>query len=204
MPKRQNSSYANTTTKPGGEWSEHPERVPCGLVVEENIRNDQNALSNFRKELAKTTSRSPCPSPKIDIFCILVVAVGVCTLAPATPKASLFVWIRTSPIGIPATKHCCWRGRYQYLSNVNVRQKGEQTNKKHEESQQNKIDNHRRVRGCACMRACVSSRYARTSRVDFPQRPFAQLARDVNGARTSGSVASPKRQYNRLLCSRPT
>ena len=51
---------------------------------------------------------------------------------------------------------------------------------------------------------CVSSRYARTSRVDLPQWLFAQLARDMNGARASGPVASPECQYNRLFCTRPT
>ena len=42
------------------------------------------------------------------------------------------------------------------------------------------------------------------SRIDLPQWLFAQLARDMNGARTSGPVTSPERQYNRLFCTRST
>jgi len=53
-------------------------------------------------------------------------------------------------------------------------------------------------------RKCVSSRYARTSRVDLPEWLLAQLARNVDGTRAYVPIPSPERQYNCLLCTRPT
>jgi len=97
-----------------------------------------------------------------------------------------------------------WRERTVPQKKLSSGGKVEEENEQTKKHQENKIDNRKEREREECVRVCVRSRDGRASRIDLPQWLFAQLARNVDGARTSVPVTSPKCQYNCLLCTRST
>lgn len=197
-PKRQNRSHDEHdrgTQRIGGRIRRTRVVSFFGLGPSRRKYFAQRSDRTFEFPEVTCAAHSPqIPKPETEYRCFCVYRTGILTLRfPIRRFASHLEQL-------VATKRRCWRGPYQDLLTWTDGKRTEdgQTNKqKHEGNRTRSIE-----RNVHAREADILGLHA--SRVDLPQRLFAQLARYVNGARTTIPVTSSKRQYNSLLRARPT